>query len=265
MGLSDFGAAVVQTLLGVFEPIDDALESPEAFGRLMIRMGWDPPAETQFLQSVTAFLGTRPLLQAARDLVAEQQVSGGMSEADVAKLIDQGVAIIDSLRNLVGRPPPSGVAFPLNQQVFWDTFLTDLLQELFIAFLEEAHPSWFAVLYLLGVVDEVSVSADPTIRRIAYVKRVLNWSRLPKLVTSPTGLAADVYGWGGNLQADKLLGRLSTAMHAFGVPARLRLPGHVAVSDYFDPGPDLDALRQLEVRIHGEIGGVVVVGLNFHR
>jgi hypothetical protein len=265
MAVYEFPSALVGGLLRVIEPLEDGLKDTSSFAKLMVHNGWQAPETDGFLPGVQAIFALAPKLEGVRTSLFSLAHKADFSLKDAEDLLALGKDLVTTIRALIGRPAPNNLPFPLNQQAFWNEFPGDLLAELFVSFLEDEHASWFAPLMLLGIVSETEVAADEAVGRIAHTKRALDWDRLGSLLTSPEQLAAQVYGWGGELDWEKLFRRMVPVLRALGAPARTRFLGNPAATDYYDEGSVLEGRQELRVPIfHDRLGdlGFVELGLS---
>jgi hypothetical protein len=254
---------LADALLDVTKPLIDALASPSAFAALLRRNGWRPPPIEEDIAAVSAAFGlggdVEQAISRLRDLI-------GNTDAVESELVE-AVSALGKLWNdlrALGRPagalPP-----PFDRDDFWADFPRDLLQDLFLSYLERARPLLFGPLHLLGVLDETTVPPPPGDRtRVLYSKREVRWDRIPTLLVHPESLAHELYGWGGALDHDRLLGRLERVLLAVRLPAARLPPMHALAARYYPPDhPPPSALRELRVPLFAEHGhdGAIEIGI----
>jgi hypothetical protein len=254
---------LADALLDVTKPLIDALASPSAFAALLRRNGWRPPPIEEDIAAVSAAFGlggdVEQALSRLRDLIGNTDAV----ESELVEAVSALGKVWNDLRAL-GRPagalPP-----PFDRDDFWADFPRDLVQDLFLTYLERARPLLFGPLHLLGVLDETTVPPAPGDRaRVLYSKREVRWDRIPTLLAHPESLAHELYGWGGALDHDRLLGRLERVLLAMRLPAARLPPMHALAARYYPPDhPPPSTLRELRVPLFDEHGqdGAIEIGI----
>jgi uncharacterized protein DUF6603 len=236
-----------QALLDVLDPLRRALQNPAAFEALMRREGWQPPSTTDYFPIVADAFKLAGALETAASAI-ETLLDGGQTDAtaDLAA-IEALVGVVNDLRAIA--KPSQALPPPFDDPEFWSNFPADLIADLFTRYLEVAHPTIFAPLHLLGVLDEELVDPAGAPARLPFLRSKVEWSRLPRLVLDPTGLASEVYGWGtaAPLQHEKLLRRLERVLLAFGVPAGRFVPRASVSAIYYGSAPPPETVRELRV------------------
>jgi hypothetical protein len=234
-----------QALLDVLDPLRQALQSPMQFEALLRREGWQPPATQEYFATISdAFKLVGALEKAATAI--ESLLAGDQPDASaILAAIDDVVKVISDLRTI--QKPSGTLLSPFDLDEFWSTFPSDLVADLFLHYMEVAQPSYFAPLYLLGILDEEFVDPAGKPGKLPFVRRTVVWDRLVTLVSDPLSLVRDVYGWGSTLAYDKLMLRLERVLRAFGVPAGRYIPHNSLVALYYSGTTPPDAVRELRV------------------
>jgi hypothetical protein len=268
MASDDFLTGLGNTLVDIARPLERAVQSPDAFGALLIRHGWQPPTGSAYLTKVRDHLGVVQNIDAAVKILVELAQSEGVPLERAQAALAASVKVGKDVQALAQLPPPAGMLAPLDTSAFWQEFPLELVQTLIADYLEVQRPLLYAPLHLLGIVEREPEPAGGRPGRLDYVRNELRWDRLPRLFTDPTGLAAEIYGWGGNLNHDKLLGRLERTVLALGLPAARRIPTPTLAAAYYDAGSQhLATVRELRFPLladrslqygHYEIGVVVL-------
>jgi hypothetical protein len=253
----DFLTPIGQALVDAIDPLRRALAAPSEMNALLRREGWRPPLGDDY------FAGLSAALALGGDVENVAAALAGLADGDVS--LDDVEAALHAASKLltdlaaVKRPAGAPLPSPLDRNDFWTSFPADLAQDLLITYVEKAHPTLFAPLHLLGVLDEqMVVPAASDAARLPYQKRRVRWDRLGTMVTDPTSLSRDVYGWGGAFDHGKLLLRLETALRAFDVPAGRQPPTGALARRYFvgEPPADLRLLRATLLRERRKAGGI---------
>jgi hypothetical protein len=252
-----FLTSIAEALLDTIAPLQAALASPTELAALLRRGGWRPPVNGEGLAALsTALALAGDVEQVAATLV--EVAEGSPSTEELRAALDVASKLLSDLR-AVGRPAGAALPAPFDRDDFWSSFPADLAEDLVIAYVERAHPTLFAPLHLLGILDETTVPPAPgDDARLSYLKRQIRWDRLATMVTDPDSLPRDVYGWGGPFDHGKLLVRLERVLHAFGL-----LTGrHVSIGElsrrYYpgEPPHDLRLLQTTLLREQRKAGGV---------
>jgi hypothetical protein len=246
MPSDDFLTGLGNALVDIARPLERAVQSPDSFGVLLVRHGWTPPAAGTYLTKVRDHLGVVKNIDDAVTILVELAGSEGLPMDRVQAALAASVKVGQDVQALAQLPPPAGMLAPLDTPAFWQEFPLELVQTLIADYLEVQRPVLYMPLHLLGIVEREPEAAAGRPGRIDYVRNDLRWDRLPQLFTNPKGLAADVYGWGGALNHDKLLSRLERATLALGLPAARRIPTPTLAAAYYDAASQhLPSVREL--------------------
>ena len=104
-----------------------------------------------------------------------------------------------------------------------DDFLTRLFDLYLIQAAAVASRPVFDVAVLLGWFELQRHEADPATFQVAHLRHVVHWDRVPKLLTDPTGLLRETYGWGtATFDADALVTRLGGVLQHLAAEVRRR-------------------------------------------
>jgi hypothetical protein len=246
MAVADFLVDISKALLELVQPLQDALTSVDAFGSLLLRYGWQPPAVANYLPAVQSVFGLSTEVTALAAAVETLAAAPEPSADDVEAAYQAAVALLGTIRGLAGSGPPAGLSSPpdpLGRADFWQTFPLELAEGLVVHYLEHAQPLLFAPLHLLGIVDTQWTPANQAAFRVDYLKTTLNWDRLGTLLSDPGALARQVYGWGGAVDYLTFFNRLARVLRAFDLPVQVSRAHHPLVATYYSTPPA--GLRQL--------------------
>ena len=199
------------------------------------------------------------LLEAVDTVAAAVPDLGSPDEGTAAAAADRILAAVASAveQVLAAAPVVSGwdagsLGLPDLSRQEWTDLFTALVERLLADHLEQTMPVLYGVLRAVGLVVE---APDGTV--------TLRPDRLGRLVTDPTGLLAEVTGWGGNLDVDWFTGTLTDALGAAGpsVRARTLRPAVAALLPPRQP----ETARELDVAaVSGfspELGGFGELGI----
>jgi hypothetical protein len=221
--------SVVTVVLDAFRPITAAVTNEAALRELVEALGWRMPEG--FSSGVT---GLEALASAVNSLQAALDAwsSGDRDEAALLNLLEQAAMLFDLL---AGLPVPGNAPAPMSRLEFWSTLLSDLPAYLLATWLRREAPLMNAVLELTGILDREPVAPDDD-RFQGFRRTVIRWDRLGTLLTDPRDLMAQVYGWGGTLDADRLLRSLERVLAGCGLLAMRAHPGLALVEQHYGPG-----------------------------
>ena len=187
----EFVEALVDEVLDLLAPLEDSFSSLDAFDATLLDFGWVPPERSDYLTALKSALGT----------FVDVAAIGTAFDAFTAKPgIDTASAALDAVGRALGSmrtPDPGTIASqlpaPLNSSNFWEAFLRQLGDALFIDWLRRRMPKPFALLHLTGIVDIRQVV--PTGQgRVPYRARVVHWESLGEAIVRPDKLLNSTYG-----------------------------------------------------------------------
>ncbi len=190
------------------------------------------PAFTSALNGGSSAAGELPadldaLAQAVEAGDAAQILEKGLAVlADVAALIEAIDTLATALSSAANALP--GMT-PAQVTAFAQSLPRKLMDQVLASTLEERQQTLAAILVLAGVIERSYEPGDASdVTKPPYIARTLRLDRLVKLLTSPLGLANDVYGWnGGSFDATLLAARFQQFLKVIGLPAALMLPPDV--------------------------------------
>jgi hypothetical protein len=261
---------VARTLSSALEPLADALSAAQAedlFAALGLR--FPPAALTQ--ASVAGPLNVARTAAAAlpaRRTTLDTAVAGN----DATAVVQAGVALLQSVTSLFTALDTLGGAFaavpPASVPGIDAAALADfsanlrrrLLAHALVVYMRPRVPTFAGALALGGVLENVPSRGDvANPARPAYVRRDLHLERLPDLLTNPTGLLRNLYGWGNaTFNAQALLDALAGFLENLGQMARVDspAPGQFALRSLFvDIVPDTSRTPNgLTGRLHASVG-----------
>jgi hypothetical protein len=217
--VADLVAATAVELARVFSPLNAALTSDEEFALFLRRCGISFSAEV-LNGPVTAL---QPLRDGVRAIAgaARSAAGNGFKPEDIPPLFESARALFGTLKglgaNLSGLTPRGMTSQALTESVA--ALPEELLDLLLADYLQARLP---ASLYLLNLLDVYRPEViDETVRGTAYVRHVFDWSRIGLLFDDPEGWARASYGWGVDLDSDKLLERLARLIEFIGGVVRV--------------------------------------------
>ena len=248
MSTPDIVAGLVGALVDVVEPLVDATTSVEAFEAFLLRLGWLRPDNQGYFTEVQGILDLSSELQAALDVVDELTGSDDLSEEELSNALNLGIAVIQKVQALTQFSPSATLPFPLNQSSFWSILADDLIGDLFGSYLQDRFPGVFALLLVLGIIEEQTFPADVANGRAGYTRLRVFWDRLPTLVSDPRQLVVNTYGWGGTFNHQLLLANVQRGVQELGPPIDRQPAFDPALANYYAPtNPALATIQQLKI------------------
>jgi Family of unknown function (DUF6603) len=238
-----------------FQPLEDSLASGTSFSAFLAEFGWymDPGADINVIQ---AALGELPgqLASIPQTIAALETADAGGELGTLATALEDleslVKATVDTVHGLAEVTPDTSWPAPLDSADFWTTFPLDLLEYLIYSYLEQNAPRVFAALRAAGVLsDDLHVPTGGG--RVAYTRRGVPWDRLISAVSQPQDLPADVYGWGGKFDHDRLLTSIGTLALAFGpLAGRREVPQSILDAYYDQSAADRDAIYEMTIPLY---------------
>ncbi len=235
MAAQDVGIAIAQALRDVVRPLEDAFVSREAADALLLRHGWQPPDSDTYVDGLGTRFDVVGRIATLADALDEVIGQPEPSVDDVAAALTAATGVLQRVADLVSDPIPPGLEGVLASAAFWTEFPRDLYATLIADYLRILHPIAFAGLRLGGVIRHTQVPAASGTPRVDFVRADIRWSRLVDLITNPSGIAREEYGWGTSaLDHRTLLGRLQEVLAALGMTsADVRPARHPVVASYY--------------------------------
>jgi hypothetical protein len=244
--VSAFLGALAGELWRAVEPLEESLADEDAFELLLERLGWDVAVDPSSLAAIRGAFELVELFEAAREVI--QQIDDAGDPIILAgELLDVLIAVIETIRGLEGRPPGS-LPFPLNEPDFRSQTLRELLDLLFVQYLETHKPLLFGPLLVLGLIEIEEVFPTGA-GRLPYLRHRLHWDRLKLVVSEPDTLFRQVYHWNDPatlFDHQRLLRALERSLLAARMAARYTYPRQERLDTYYDPAnsarPDIREL-----------------------
>lgn len=213
-----------------------------AAGQLLALLGWGlPPGVNDIglshldVSTVADRLDDLTTLRSRED-TSDLELAAAVGEVVVA-LADTFAHIEDIARSLQAAPNY------LSATGIVDQFFPRLADLLVIHAIGSAAPAAVSVGTLLGVFELTLMPADPAIFQVEHVRQVVRWDRFSPLLTNPTGLLHDVYGWGtADFKGNSLVTNIGRVLEHLAAEVSLRsLPQPVEEQIAGHPVPEADA------------------------
>src|SRR6266487_2655568 len=208
MSERDTIAVLAEEIALAFEPLSEAIGSPENFTTFMRELGWDMREIPEPIKSLAT------TMQDILDIVK----SGEVNTSNVANLIIGIKSLINGIIQISNQPDD---LFPTSVEAneFKTKFPTQLIHFLIIEYLLDRAPRYGSVLKAMGIIRFEEVAATAT--RPAYVSLELALKDLADIFEKPFVILTNAYKWGfPDFKADRVLQNISDMADAFGIGAR---------------------------------------------
>lgn len=172
----------------------------------------------------------------------------------IMKLKDSIVSVVgimgdaDNLQEDVKSALRDYTQFARNSGIVSELLPERLLDYLLHLHLQSRHPSMYAMLTLVGLVEVKEVTTTQSWEpSTGYTLRTVHWDRLTTLFIDPVEIVERIYGWGSNLDANLFLSRLELVLRCFLIPGGLYQQDsevHAALN------PDSEENREIRIPLH---------------
>jgi hypothetical protein len=196
-------AALAEELGLAIAPLTRALEDTGSFTELMLNLGWD-------LTTVPSALAT---LQAPAQSIAEIVETGEIDAASAPELLQ---AIGSALGAISDLGSATGLPGSVDATQFVAEFPRQLVDYLAIEYLLDFQPRIGELLKLAGVIRLVEVPAAGL--RGPFVRRVIAWEDIAKLIDDPAAIFRNAYKFGQpDFDQETFVDNVADAAEAFGI------------------------------------------------
>jgi hypothetical protein len=249
--MSDFLGEIGRGLRCALEPLQNSFANEVTVRQFFAGLGWDVSISPATVALLRAGFAIDSVFDSAR-LIADQIEAGTGNPISLAISLQEAIVqILDSIKHL-SSSPPAGLPFPFNDPTFQSEVPGQLVDTLFLRFLQNQNPPLYAIFRLLGLA-EVTRENPAGAGRVPHKKLAMRWDRLALLLSNPVQLFQQTYQWnvGGQPFAfEKLTSMLEDFSRTIRVPARRRSVGSDLLTRYYDPAnPVVPELEQLAVPI----------------
>ena len=213
----------------------------ETARRLLALLGWDlPPGvdDIGFSQLKVSAVATR------LDELAELRSRPDTSDLELAAAVgDLVVALADTFAHIevIARSLHASPNY-LSATGIVDKFFPRLADLLVIQAIGSAAPAAVPFGTLLGLFEFALMPANPATFQVEHVRQIVRWDRFSPLLTNPTGVLHDVYGWGtADFKGNSLVTNIGRVLEYFAAEVSLRgLPRPVEEQIAGHPVPEAD-------------------------
>jgi hypothetical protein len=265
MALSEGTKNIVKSFSGVFDVLQNGLDSREKMTAFLNDFGWRVPMTRAEISTVNAVF----VLKNTLEQIAELANSLEEDDADVFDLLEQLVPIMKSVyqdvKNISSVPGiQAGMPYPFSESDFWEQMKQDLPNYIIHRYVEESHPKWYSLLYFLGILDVVHVYTEDRLGgetglnisdqsdRINFYRREVRWDRLTQLITDPAGLFKGTYGWdvADTFDHYRFIDAISLILDSAGFASKIIRPPQDLLDEYIPFDSDaLKFIRAIEIPI----------------
>ncbi len=200
-----------------FQPLSEITNASKATD-LMKKLGYELPAAQTFTGIPVSLIGKvaaiaddiRALADAGTD---EDKLKAVLQLA--SKVAEVSVEIANMAQNMQSAGA-AVAAFFTNAPI--DEIPRRLLDYIVAVYLETFYSGPYYFFLLVGVVDEIEMTADAAIFQPDFTLRKIGWERLPKYVSEPLNLSEEIYAWQTDFNSDLFLTRLEKLLRGFILP-----------------------------------------------
>ncbi len=183
------------------QPLVDATSSPAGLHDFLLDLGWELSPMPAVVEALSA-----PAEQ-VYNLVNGSQTAAGVDIASLVNGLRAAFTAISDIAGGAGLPAGFGAKFP-----------RELVDHLLVEYLMNQQPRWGELLMTLGILRRETVAAAGG--RPAYLKRVVAYEALGRLVEDPLALFRDAYHWGQpDFRGADLARNLGALMTSWGLDA----------------------------------------------
>jgi hypothetical protein len=248
-----FGAAL--------DPLRVALGSEDEFSDLLKSHGWEAPAGSFDIAAVRSLFAVDTHFAAFEQLY-EQAASADAVQAVqlVLDAIDELKAVVDKVQKLALVIADQQAPFPFSESEFWSEFPGELVEDLFVGYLETYQSSLAVPLVFLGIIEHEEVTPGAT-GRVDYVRATIHWDRIPDLLNPQTLIDTVFVAETGEFLARRLIETVALGLLVDGLRGVLLTPEEAVVDAYYTS--DNDARDDLQMLLLPLLGGDDEAGLPF--
>jgi hypothetical protein len=196
-------AALAEELGLALAPLTTALEDEGSFTELMFNLGWS------MTSAPPALAALRAPAQTVHDLVTTGEIDAA-STPGLMQAIGSALGAISDLGSATGLPGTVDAA------AFVAEFPRQLVDFLAVEYLLDYQPRIGQLLKLAGVIRLVEVAAAG--QRTPFVRRVIAWEDIAKVLGDPGGIFRNAYNFGQpDFDQEAFVENVADAAEAFGI------------------------------------------------
>lgn len=236
MSEEDTLAVVAGELARGFQPLEQALASPNALQDFLRELGWNVNGVPQ---------PVRDLAGAVQDVVAS--VEAGVSVESAPALAGKIARLIEEINQLATAPH---AALPVPEPAaFAAEFPEQLAKHLIATHLIHHRPLLAGVLKVAGLLVDEEVEATGT--RLTYRRRAFDWERLPDTLAQPFAATRARYDWGRrDIDLRLLLEDVQQIASGLGMPTRIAVLDDASFRYLSGGAADVDDRYRFLLRWH---------------
>lgn len=245
------------------------LASAKKIDAFLVELGYDLPFERVEEEFKTLHTGAEAVLMSIEgalksiDVIFEQDEKDEfIAVLDLLYYIDEVHSSIEGLTELA-RTTFSAIRDEIDQEyrepfkrVFDDDFISEfnrrLIDYLWYTKFVVTRRKLFAVLGLLGLVEEIPFKADSSILQPEFELKKIWWERIPNLLHKPDEVFNEVYQWETQFNYQAFLQRLQAVVHAYGLPGGLYPISEARKLKFQIPGENEDEELRFPILHRGE-------------
>lgn len=176
----------------VFEPLKEALESPEDFSGFMRKLGWN------FTQIPGPINDIKPAVATLVDLLLNQEFDSGT----VGELTTQIRTVINGIKDL-NSVTNGALPNTVDKTEFKNEFPEQLIQTLTVDYITGQKGKIGLILKTIGIIRVEDIPKAG--KRFAYTKKEIAWNDIGNFFNDPASVFTNAYKWGTPQFRDKYL------------------------------------------------------------
>lgn len=247
----------------LLEPLQEAAQSLDSLTAFLEELGWGLDAEESDWSSIRGAL--KFIARIDELIVPINDLSIAETDDEELAAIGQILQIITPMLSELGETVDNAqipALAPFDNPEFLPRLGEDLYCFLVHRYLEFYHPVFAGLFVFFGIISVSEEEAD-----VHYLRREIDFNRIPQLFNDLHGLLAKEYNWdGGNFQALLFLSRLGKLAQGIGANVLMTIVSddfannyYAADSPYRNPVPGLEvSLFQFLISDMG-VGGIWLV------
>ncbi|MDX2381761.1 MAG: hypothetical protein QNM02_18630, partial [Acidimicrobiia bacterium] len=250
---TDFVGSLGTAFGAALDPLRVALGSEPEFSDLLKSHGWEAPPESFDIADVRALFAVDAHFEAFEQLY-EQAASADAVQAVqlVLDAIDELKTVVDNIQKMTRVIADQQAPFPFSESDFWSEFPGQLVEDLFVGYLETHQSSLAVPLVFLGIIEHEEVSPAEA-GRVDYVRATIHWDRIPDLLNPQTLIDTVFVAETGEFLARRLIETVALALLVDGLRGVLLTPEETVVDAYYTS--DNDARDDLQMLLLPLLGG----------
>ncbi|MCE8428172.1 MAG: hypothetical protein J5U19_07295 [Candidatus Methanoperedens sp.] len=226
---------LIDSLVPLFNPIVEAIEDENNAKSLFQKLGYLPPSE------VLIFKDLKPSIESLLDFINEVDESLDSNTEidyfvlfkDIVVLIQNIIQSINAINSAIQRDF-SGSSFLTDTDIL-QSFPRKLLDYLIIQMLEKKYSVVHSILISMGLIEESFITEVPTPFHTQYLKKTINWDKIPVFISHPEEIFQKAYDWNAaSFQYEKFMKNILKLGHSLNFHSEITNPSPLALKAFHE-------------------------------